>query len=170
MSHIAAHVAWWMRRFPSARPHRDDIAQEAALAAWLAESDFDESRGAKLSTFAWKRMYGAVRSYLRQAGVLRFMHTKHIRIHEAVELTPLDEPGVDGGAEAAVIAGEAWGDLVAGYVSRGLAQHHAEALARLDLGQTFAEAGAAVGISKQAVHQVARRAGVHGTYSREASA
>lgn len=167
MRRVTKHVAWWMRRFPAARAHRDDVAQEAAVASWLALADYDAERGASLATFAWRRMYSAVRGYLLRAGALRVVGE---RLAIAVASDEPEERGWDGGTEATVAAAEAWASLVGAYVSRGFAPHHAEALARLDLGQTFAEAGAAVGISKQAVHQVARRAGVHGTYSREASA
>ena len=167
MSHVARHVAWWMRRFPAARAHRDAVAQEAAVASWLALADYDAERGAALATFAWRRMYSAVRGYLLRAGVLRIVSERLALV--AVASDESEERGWDGGTEAAVAAAEAWAALVGAYASRGFAPHHAEALARLDVGQTLAEAGAAVGISRQAVHQVARRAGVHGGSERMAA-
>lgn len=167
MSHVARHVAWWMRRFPSARAHRDDVAQEAAVASWLALADYDAERGAALATFAWRRMYSAVRGYLLRAGALRVVGERLALV--AVASDEPEERGWDGGTEATVAAAEAWASLVGAYVSRGFAPHHAEALARLDVGQTLAEAGAAVGVSRQAVHQLARRAGVHGGSERMAA-
>lgn len=166
MSHVARHVAWWMRRFPSARAHRDDVAQEAAVASWLALADYDAERGA-LATFAWRRMYSAVRGYLLRAGALRVVGERLALV--AVASDEPEERDWDGGTEATVAAAEAWAALVGAYASRGFAPHHAEALARLDVGQTLAEAGAAVGVSRQAVHQLARRAGVHGGSERMAA-
>jgi len=170
MSAAAQHAAWWLRNIPASRPHRDDITQECVIAAWEAAADFDESRGVKLTTFAWRRMYGAVRAYLQAAGVIQWRVGRNgARSFAPLQVAdPPEMPGADRTDEPLVLA-EAWGALIDGYTRRGFTAGHAEALARLDVGQTFAEAGAAVGLSRQRVHQVATLAGVHATFTRGAA-
>lgn len=104
-------------------------------------------------------MYSAVRAYLMASGALH-------RIGPGQRLQVV--PGEGDGPEAsspdspseALVLKQAWDCLRDVYTRRGLSAKHAEALARLDVGETLAEAGAAVGISRQAVHQVAQRAGM----------
>lgn len=167
---VGRHVGWWVRHLTGATPHREDLAQEAALAEWRALTLFDPSRGVKFSTFAWRRMYGACRAYLQAAGVLRWTQgPNRSRRPVTVESMELVEVAHSDAPDGPLALKEAWTLLRGGYVARGCTTGQAEALARVDLGQTLAEAGAAVGISRQRVHQLAQRHGVAATHSREAA-
>ena len=165
MSIVDKHVAWWVGRYPQAESHREDLWQEAAVAHWLSARKYRDDRGATLDTYAWRRMYVAARAYLGRAGVLSgWRATTQVAAQgEAAEEVTKEGP------DAPLVLAEAWGALLGGYERRGFTARHAEALARLDVGQTFAEAGAAVGISRQAVQQVAAKAGVHATFTRSAA-
>ncbi len=60
-------VAWLLRRVPRLQPHREDLQQEAALAALEAARSFRPSRDAAFLTHAWWQMRRASTRYLRRA-------------------------------------------------------------------------------------------------------
>lgn len=166
---VSRHVWWWARHLSVSIPHRDDLAQEAALAEWRARFDFDESRRVKFETFAWRRMYGACRAYLQAAGVLRWTQgANRARRPVAVVSMEMVEVGHHDAPDGPLALKEAWTLLRGGYVARGCTTGQAEALAWLDLGATLAEAGEAAGISRQRVHQLAQRHGVAAPNARAA--
>lgn len=149
------HTAWWLRRYPSVSGLREDIFQEASLAAWLARSAFREGR-ASFHTFAFSRMRTAVRTLLEVGtGTV----TRHVRrCHGAFVgevLAPFPSPLE---TDHPTIIAEALIELVGTYVRSGHSARDAELLARLELGQTLAEAGGAIGVTRQRAHQIQRAA------------
>lgn len=169
MSHVETHVAYWCRRYPVARHHREDITQAAALAAWLALADFDEQRGT-LGAHLWQRMRVAVRRYLADAGVIRPSWAVKLEVLHVVGMDEAPQQATPDGPDGPLALKEAWGVLVEGLRRQGCTARQAEALALVECGATFAEAGAAVGVSRQAVEQAARRVGVQSplAWAREA--
>lgn len=145
------HTAWWLRRYPRVAGLRDDIFQEAALAAWLARGTFKEGR-ASFHTFAFSRMRTAVRALLEVGNgtVTRNLRrgggawTTEVPAHLPSSLET-DRP---------TLMAEALTELVGTYLRKGLSPRDAELLARLELGQTLAEAGGAVGVTRQRAHQI----------------
>lgn len=164
MSPVETHVAYWCRRYPSARPHREDITQEALLAAWLALQDYDEARGA-MGAHLWQRMRVAVRRYLADAGVIRPSWAYRLEAVHVVGLDEAPQQATSDGPDGPLALREAWGCLVDGFSSRGFTTRQAEAMALVECGATFVEAGAAVGATKQAVEQWAKRAGVKSPFA-----
>lgn len=65
---IRTLVARYASRNPVVRAHRDDVLQEARLAAWVASERFDPSRGVKIETFLSRRVHGAIQDWLRNGG------------------------------------------------------------------------------------------------------
>ena len=146
------HTAWWLRRYPSVSGLRDDIFQEASLAAWLARGAYKEGR-ASFHTFAFSRMRTAVRALLEvgTGAVTRYARRGRGASvgHEGTAHLPspleTDRP---------TLLAEALTDLVGTYLRKGHTLRDAELLSRLELGQTLAEAGAAVGVTRQRAHQI----------------
>ena len=64
---LAAYfVNWFLKRFPFASHHADDLRQEAAIGALRAVPKFDPRRGVAFKVFAWWRMRNQVARFLRQ--------------------------------------------------------------------------------------------------------
>lgn len=145
------HTAWWIRRYPHVSGLREDIFQEASLAAWLARCSFKEDR-ASFHTFAFSRMRTAVRTLLEvgTGTVTRYVRRGHsVRLGElsARLPSPLE-------TDRSTLIAEALAEFVGTYRRRGHSQRDAELLARLELGQTLADAGGAVGVTRQRAHQI----------------
>jgi hypothetical protein len=130
---IEKHIAWWMARYPSARAHREDVTQEAQFAAWLAVAEFDESRGAKLESFAWRRMHTAVRLYLCDAGVLRRHGPSGVVAIRTVETDDAHQLESHDQADRPLLLTQAWAELVDVYRRRGYRASRALRSAWLDV-------------------------------------
>ena len=145
------HTAWWLRRFPHVSGLRDDIFQEASLAAWLARGAFKEGR-ASFHTFAFSRMRTAVRTLLDVGtGIV----TRNVRRGDGARMSevPAHLPALLETDQQTIIK-EALAEFVGTYLRKGHSPRDAELLARLELGQTLAEAGGAVGVTRQRAHQI----------------
>lgn len=145
------HTAWWLRRYPHASGLRDDIFQEASLAAWLARGAFKEGR-ASFHTFAFSRMRTAVRTLLEvgTGSVTRNVRRGHGAWMSEVPAhlpSPLE-------TDQPTLIAEALAEFVGTYLRKGHSSRDAELFARLDLGQTLADAGRAVGVTRQRAHQI----------------
>ncbi len=149
------HVTWWCSRFPKSQSYRDDIFQEAATAAWLARATYQKERG-PFAAYAFPRMRTAVRTFLeRGVGVVARKATGPTTVFDEEAL--LRQPA-EGSADHQCLLHEASEELQASYRLKGFSSRDAELLARLELGETLADAGQAAGVSRQRAHQIRSRA------------
>jgi DNA-directed RNA polymerase specialized sigma24 family protein len=149
------HSSWWIRRYPALHSLREDIAQEATLAAWLAGAAYREGR-ASFHTFAFPRMRTAVRAFLEVSSTVCSRTVKAGRGSRLGDIPAAARSALE--TDRPCLLREAADALLSLYRGRGNSMRDAEVLARLDLGQTLAEAGRAVGVSRQRAHQILRTA------------
>lgn len=151
------HTCWWLGRYPRLSSFRDDILQEARVAAWKARSRFRPELAA-FATYVFNPMRRAVTAFFEKQGVFRrgqwtwevTASSAAARALGASTTSRTDRP---------TLLAEAAKHLRNVVASRGgrCARRDADVVLLLVMGLEGVDAARRFGVSKQRVHQIANR-------------
>lgn len=149
------HTCWWLGRYPRLSSFRDDILQEARVAAWRARSRFRPELAA-FATYVFNPMRRAVTAFFERQGVFRRgqwnweITATATRALGASTLSRTDRP---------TLLAEAANHLRHVVASRGghCAARDGEVVLLLVMGHEGVDAARRFGASKQRVNQIASR-------------
>lgn len=157
---LAAHVVTRMMRRTGRWRDRDDWMQAALLALVLAARSFDPGRGVPFGPYAARCIKDALRSELRRADLVRLPADLRGEARRAAAeaarpaALPEELPGPDGRAEADVRAEQ----QLAESLLAALPRRRAELVLAWMGGESDADAGRRLGLSRQRVQQQRQKA------------